>query len=42
MGIPKNILKLKPDYMVHGDDWINGRDKYLRNGTIKALEESWR
>ena len=35
----KNILKLKPDYMVHGDDWINGRDKYLRNGTIKALKK---
>ena len=35
----KNILKLKPDYMVHGDDWINGRDKFLRNGTIKALKK---
>ena len=35
----KNILKLKPDYMVHGDDWLSGSDKYLRNGTIKALKK---
>ena len=33
----KNILKIKPDYMIHGDDWIFGSDKNLRSGTIKAL-----
>ena len=35
----KNILKLKPDYMVHGDDWLIGSDKYLRKGTIEALKK---
>ena len=35
----KNILKLKPDYMVHGDDWKFGSDKELRRGTIKALNK---
>ena len=32
----KNILKLKPDYFVHGDDWMFGKDKTLRASTIKA------
>ena len=35
----KNILKLKPDYFVHGDDWVFGRDKTLRANTIKALKK---
>ena len=35
----KNILKIKPSYMVHGDDWKFGNDKNLRNGTIKALKK---
>ena len=35
----KNILKLKPDYMVHGDDWKFGSDKNLRSFTIKALNK---
>ena len=35
----KNILKLKPNYMVHGDDWKFGNDKDLRNSTIKALNK---
>ncbi len=35
----KNILKIKPDYMVHGDDWKFGRDKSLRIGTLKALKK---
>ncbi len=35
----KNILKIKPDYMVHGDDWIFGRDKQLRIGALKALKK---
>ena len=33
-----NILKLKPDYMIHGDDWKKGYDKTLRNNAIKALK----
>jgi phosphoenolpyruvate phosphomutase / 2-hydroxyethylphosphonate cytidylyltransferase len=35
----KNILKLKPDYMVHGDDWTLGEDKKLRRDTIIALKK---
>ncbi len=35
----KNILKLKPNFMVHGDDWVFGSDKSLRNDTIKALNK---
>ena len=35
----KNILKLKPNYMVHGDDWKFGSDKDLRSPTIKALNK---
>ena len=35
----KNILKIKPDYMVHGDDWKLGRDKQLRISTLKALKK---
>ena len=35
----KNILKIKPNYMVHGDDWKFGEDKNLRSGTIKALKK---
>ena len=32
-------FKIKPNYMVHGDDWKFGDDKNLRNGTIKALKK---
>lgn len=35
----KNILRIKPDYMIHGDDWIHGSDKDLRSSTIKALKK---
>ncbi len=35
----KNILKLKPDYMVHGDDWKFENDKFLRDSTLKALKK---
>ena len=35
----KNILKLKPNYMVHGDDWKFGNDKELRSRTIKSLKK---
>ena len=31
-----NILKLKPDYMVHGDDWKFGSEKKFRNNALKS------
>ena len=35
----KNILKLKPDYMIHGDDWKYGNEKSLRVNALKALKK---
>ena len=32
-----NVLKHKPDFMVHGDDWKIGFDKIIRRNVIKAL-----
>ena len=33
------INELKPDYVVHGDDWINGFQKQIREEVIKLLSE---
>jgi phosphoenolpyruvate phosphomutase len=36
----KNVLKeLKPDYLVHGDDWKEGFQKPIRQEAIEALVE---
>lgn len=35
----KNILKYKPDFMVHGDDWKLNYEKKIRNNVIKALKQ---
>ncbi|WP_428817371.1 phosphoenolpyruvate mutase [Clostridium butyricum] len=32
-----NILKVRPDYVVHGDDWKEGQQKELRDKVINAL-----
>ncbi|MBR5709372.1 MAG: phosphoenolpyruvate mutase [Thermoguttaceae bacterium] len=34
-----NLLKYKPDYIIHGDDWIYGPDKYLRDEVFKVMEK---
>lgn len=34
-----NIRKIKPDYVVHGDDWKEGVQKELRERVIEALKE---
>lgn len=36
-----NLLKYKPDYVVHGDDWKVGTLKNTRNKVIKTLKK-WR
>ncbi len=36
----ENLLLLKPDYVVHGDDWKVGRQKEIRKKVIKTLS-SW-
>lgn len=35
-----NLLKYKPDYIIHGDDWLVGPDKYIRDEVFKVME-SW-
>ena len=32
-----NLIKLKPDYVVHGDDWKTGVQKEVREKVIKTL-----
>ena len=34
-----NIRDLKPDYLVHGDDWKTGAQKDMRRRVIEALKE---
>ena len=34
-----NILKVKPDYVIHGDDWTEGSQKELRERVINTLKE---
>jgi len=34
-----NLMKLKPDYVVHGDDWKSGVQKEIRQRVIKVLNE---
>lgn len=33
-----NLLKYKPDYIIHGDDWQYGPDKYIRDEVFKVME----
>ena len=34
-----NLLKYKPDYLIHGDNWIEGPEKYLRDEVFKVMKE---
>lgn len=34
-----NLLKYKPDYIIHGDDWVEGPDKYIRDEVFKVMKE---
>lgn len=34
-----NLEKYKPDYIIHGDDWLYGPDKYLRDEVFKCMEK---
>jgi len=34
-----NLRKLKPDYIIHGDDWKTGPDSILRTEVLAALKE---
>lgn len=35
-----NLLKYKPDYLIHGDDWVEGPDKYIREEVFRVMK-SW-
>ena len=34
-----NLIELKPDYVVHGDDWKEGSQRELREKVINAIKE---
>ena len=34
-----NLKKLKPDYVVHGDDWKTGTQKQTREKVVEVLKE---
>ena len=34
-----NLLKLRPDYVVHGDDWRTGEQKGVRDRVIETLKQ---
>ncbi|MBQ6723799.1 MAG: phosphoenolpyruvate mutase [Paludibacteraceae bacterium] len=34
-----NLKKYKPDYIIHGDDWVEGPDKYIREEVIALMKE---
>ena len=35
----KNLLKIKPDFVVHGDDWVDGKQSKYRTEVISLLNE---
>ncbi len=37
LSYKNNLLKYKPDYVVHGDDWIEGFQKPVRDEVVKIL-----
>lgn len=39
LSYKKNIKELKPDYVVHGDDWLNGTQKPIREEVVELLKE---
>ena len=34
-----NLMKYKPNYIIHGDDWLVGPDKYIRDEVFKLMEK---
>ena len=33
-----NLIRYKPDYIIHGDDWLEGPDKYIREEVFKVMK----
>ena len=34
-----NIRKIKPDFVIHGDNWVNGPETVLRKNVLQTLED---
>ena len=34
----ENLKRYKPDYIIHGDDWQYGPDKYIREEVFKVMK----
>ena len=39
LSYKENLKDLKPDYVVHGDDWVQGFQKPIRDEVLKVLGE---
>lgn len=39
LSYAENLLNLKPDYVVHGDDWVTGFQKTIREEVIQIVKE---
>lgn len=39
MDYTKNLMELKPDFVLHGDDWRQGPQKLIRQKVIETLSE---
>ena len=35
----ENLIKIKPDYVIHGDDWVDGKQSKYRKEVISLLSE---
>lgn len=35
----ENLRKLRPDYIIHGDDWKEGRDAEIRDAVFQVMKE---
>lgn len=39
LSYKENLQKYKPDFVVHGDDWVEGFQKQIRDEVIQCLKE---
>ncbi len=37
LSYKKNLLKYKPDFVIHGDDWVSGFQKPIRDEVLETL-----
>lgn len=35
----ENLKKYKPDFIIHGDDWQNGPDRFIRDEVFKVMND---